>query len=114
MSTNGTGSVDMALLLPSATPKRISKNITIQEPLSRLGRGPGLILLVDSNIELSGTSESLDPPPLQKWAEEGYVVAQVSFSREDWAMPDLAEAIGAIRKLDTYDGNPNLGLISES
>ncbi|KAF2498322.1 carboxymethylenebutenolidase [Lophium mytilinum] len=67
--------------LPSAPPVMISGRILVQPPLSRRGTGPGLILIVDQE-ELQTTllpenTKTLDPPPLKKWAEEGFAVAQV-------------------------------------
>ncbi|KAK8203627.1 carboxymethylenebutenolidase [Phyllosticta capitalensis] len=51
--------------------------ITTQTPLTRRGTGPGLILLVSSSLPLAPSDKTLDPPPLAKWAEEGFCVAQV-------------------------------------
>ena len=62
---------------PAATPIQVTPDITIQPPLSRRGAGPGLILVVSAVLDLGGHDKTLDPPPLQKWAEEGYAVAQI-------------------------------------
>jgi len=67
-STNGH---DAAVSLPSAKAFNISSSITIQPPLSRRGEGPGLLLIVPEDLDLGSSSKTLDPPPLQKWAEEG-------------------------------------------
>ena len=64
--------------LPSALARQVSQNVRIQAPLSRRGFGPALILIVPGRLDLRGSSEFLDPPPLQKWAEEGFVVAQLT------------------------------------
>jgi len=61
---------DATVSLPSAKAFSVSPTITVQPPLSRLGAGPGLILLVPTELDLSPSSKTLDPPPLQKWAEE--------------------------------------------
>lgn len=58
----------MAPALPSAQPITLSVNATLQPPLSRRGHGPGLILLTESSSD-SFKNETLDPLPLQKWAE---------------------------------------------
>ncbi|KAF2682617.1 hypothetical protein K458DRAFT_306646 [Lentithecium fluviatile CBS 122367] len=58
-------------------PQSISPHLTLQPPLSRRGHGPGLILVVDHYAALSASEKSLDPPPLVKWAEEGFAVVQV-------------------------------------
>lgn len=59
-----------------ALPITISPYLTLQTPLSRRGIGPGLILIAEENAPL-GFSDRLDPPPLQKWAEEGFAVVQL-------------------------------------
>ena len=58
-------------------PQRISSHVTLQAPLSRRGRGPGLVLVLDHYAEIGPSEKYLDPPPLQKWAEEGFAVVQV-------------------------------------
>lgn len=58
-------------------PQRISSHIMLQTPLSRRGRGPGLVLVLDHYSEIQPSEKHLDPPPLQKWAEEGFAVVQV-------------------------------------
>lgn len=65
---------------PSPTypsPIVISPHITLQAPLSRRGRGPGLILVLDHYARLEKSHKYLDPLPLQKWAEEGFCVVQL-------------------------------------
>lgn len=56
---------------------QITPEITVQPPLSRRGTGPGLVLIVSSDLELGHHEKTLDPPPLQKWAEESFAVAQI-------------------------------------
>lgn len=115
MSTSGaTISADVPLPLPSAPSIKVSENITLQPALSKLGRGPGLILLVDKSIPLEAVNESLDPAPLQKWAEEGYTVAQIDISDTGNLAADLREAYNALFDLPQYNGNVKFGLISES
>ena len=113
MSAHASAEADVPLPLPSALSQRLTRDITIQPPLSRLGRGPGLVLFVDSTIDTGTPSESLDPPPLQKWAEEGYAVAQIDISRSSTAYEQtLKVAISALKEVSQYDGNPRFGLIS--
>lgn len=59
------------------SPVVISPHITLQAPLSRRGRGPGLILVLDHYARLEKNHKYLDPLPLQKWAEEGFCVVQL-------------------------------------
>ncbi|KAF2200205.1 hypothetical protein GQ43DRAFT_441800 [Delitschia confertaspora ATCC 74209] len=56
----------------------IHLNPTIQPPLSRRGTGPGLVLLVHgASPQSSNWEKTLDPPPVQKWAEEGFAVVEL-------------------------------------
>ncbi|KAG2417898.1 hypothetical protein HFD88_000997 [Aspergillus terreus] len=69
----------MAATLPNAPVISLGDNILVQPPLSRCGHGPGLILIrprIFAACQEQNTS--LDPEPLQKWAEESYAVAQVT------------------------------------
>ncbi|KAF2622795.1 hypothetical protein BU25DRAFT_415040 [Macroventuria anomochaeta] len=59
------------------SPQQISPHLALQPPLSRRGKGPGLILVLDHYALIEASEQHLDPPPLQKWAEEGFAVAQV-------------------------------------
>jgi carboxymethylenebutenolidase len=54
---------------------------------------------VSDSLDLSRHEKTLDPPPLQKWAEEGYAVAQILV--ED-GMSNIEAALGtAIAALET-------------
>jgi len=66
-----------------ASPIHISPSLTIQPPLSRRGTGHPLVLIVDANLDSRPCYDNTpDPPPLQKWAEESYAVAQISVEKE--------------------------------
>ncbi|KAF2132559.1 NTF2-like protein [Dothidotthia symphoricarpi CBS 119687] len=58
-------------------PISISPSLTLQPPLTRRGHGPGLILILDYYAHIEKSERHLDPPPLQKWAEEGFCVVQI-------------------------------------
>ncbi|KAJ1704840.1 LEA domain protein [Aspergillus flavus] len=69
--------------LPSASPVSLGQNILLQPPLSRCGRGPGLIIIRPySYAECQAKNTSLDPEPVQKWAEESYAVVQITLEHE--------------------------------
>ncbi|TDZ87601.1 hypothetical protein C8034_v006687 [Colletotrichum sidae] len=86
--------------------------ITVQPPLSRRGHGPGLLILVERGIDLSKHDKILDPPPAQKWAEEGYAVAQVVV---DAGASDIASllssAIESLKELESCDVEDKFGAI---
>ena len=50
----------------------------LQPPLSRRGRGPGIIIFLPP-VAPSGTARArtLDPEPVHKWAEEGFAVVGI-------------------------------------
>lgn len=82
--------------LPSAKPLQLGTNIVLQPPLSRCGRGPGLILLRPASYaKYKQENTSLDPEPLQKWAEESFAVAQITLdggvSQDSAAMQGLVQ-----------------------
>ncbi|KAJ5567813.1 hypothetical protein N7535_007119 [Penicillium sp. DV-2018c] len=57
----------------------VSPYVTIQPPLSRCGRGPGLLLIrPHCYVKCQERNETLDPEPLKKWAEESFTVAQIT------------------------------------
>jgi carboxymethylenebutenolidase len=58
-------------------PQAETPYLSLQPPLSRRGKGPGLILVLDHYALIERSEKYLDPPPLQKWAEEGFAVVQV-------------------------------------
>ncbi|OHW93606.1 carboxymethylenebutenolidase [Colletotrichum incanum] len=87
--------------------------ITIQPPLSRRGHGPGLLILVEQGINLSKHDKILDPPPAQKWAEEGYAVAQLIVTPGANDVADqVSSAINSLRELDSCDDKERFGVIA--
>ena len=92
-------------------PVEISPSLTLQAPLSRRGHGPGLVLVVDHYAALA-EGESLDPPPLQKWAEEGFAVAQIKVPGkvEDGGEFPLDRAVEALRGLEGCTGVDEKGI----
>ncbi|KAF4345858.1 carboxymethylenebutenolidase [Fusarium beomiforme] len=66
--------------LPATRLHQPAANLTILEPLSRRGSGPGLIILVPETGKAASTTlriEGCVPSPLMKWAEESYTVAEI-------------------------------------
>ncbi|CAP97346.1 Pc22g00580 [Penicillium rubens Wisconsin 54-1255] len=61
----------------------LSPNVTIQPPLSRCGHGPGLILIRPlCYATCQQQNKTLDPEPLKKWAEESFIVAQITLDEK--------------------------------
>lgn len=84
----------------------------LQKPLSRIGHGPGLIIVVEQATTTSRPiSHTLDPLPTQKWAEEGYAVAEIVISGDANLTADINTAIQALKDLPECSGKSGLGLI---
>ncbi|KAF7552889.1 hypothetical protein G7046_g7275 [Stylonectria norvegica] len=101
--------------LPSAPLISLSTNASLQPPLSRRGHGPGIIV-IDPAYELAPfpttepPSETLDPQPQYKWAEEGYAVVRIVIRKDDdrldsdWAVSSgILQATEALNKLEECD-----------
>jgi carboxymethylenebutenolidase len=109
----------------SLRPITIDANVALQEPLTRRGIGPGLLLI--TSAKYSGrkartdgdVQKTLDPEPLQKWAEEGFVVVEVKViddttdaGREAFG-ESLTTALEALKISTAKCTNPHsLGVIS--
>ncbi|CAI7667924.1 unnamed protein product [Penicillium pancosmium] len=90
--------MDITAGLPSAKLVQLGNTgkIVLQPPLSRCGQGPGLILLRPASYAgYQQQNTSLDPEPLQKWAEESFAVAQITLdvdlSGDRAALPHLIQ-----------------------
>lgn len=100
--------------LPCAAAREISTGVLLQPPLSRRGHGPGLIIILPQNLELDENQQTLDPPPLLKWAEEGYAVVKIQLSnRADEQRLSDAIRIGvdALTGLQECDVKDKFGLV---
>ena len=111
--TNGATNGEKQVPLPSAKPFDVSRNVVVQPPLTRRGHGPGLLLLVPAGLDLNGSSKTLDPSPLQKWAEEGFAVAQITLADGEGQkfQGHLKEAIDGLSKQSECDSTDRMGLI---
>ena len=110
--------------LPSAPPKRISPHVTLQPPLTYRGHGPGLIIILPdyNNAFLDESRKTLDPQPIQKFAEEGYAVVEIrvpsaTAEGKDKQLPIrslLKDGVDALLKLKECNPNDKFGLIGLS
>ncbi|CAG1991719.1 unnamed protein product [Fusarium graminearum] len=98
--------------LPQAKPQTVAESITLLPPLSRLGHGPGLVILhPDSDKHL----DIIDgvPSALVKWAEEGYAVVEVQAKAFKTDAGDvLKSALQALRSCDGFVKDNKIGLIA--
>lgn len=112
--------------LPSAPSVPLAPNVSLQPPLSRRGHGPGIII-IDPDYKLPDLpsalppSETIDPPPQYKWAEEGFAVVRVSIRMDagpgGWdvqsALGKATEALGILEECDIKDRFALLGMPSD-
>jgi carboxymethylenebutenolidase len=92
----------------------ISSSVSVVKPLSRLGYGPGIVIFVPAGINLQIHEKTLDPPPLQKWAEEGYACAQVVVEDESALGQSFEDAVQGLTDLKECNPKGKLGVICMS
>ncbi|KAL2827284.1 hypothetical protein BJY01DRAFT_255739 [Aspergillus pseudoustus] len=99
--------------LPDAKPVKLTANLTIHAPLSRQGHGPGVVIIrsaVDPTAK--NEKETLDPEPMQKWAEESFVVAQIQVAEDHATIKeDLLQALGALTAHEACSQKSEYGII---
>ncbi|KAL2816412.1 hypothetical protein BDW59DRAFT_175787 [Aspergillus cavernicola] len=103
--------------LSSAPSVNIAPNTILQPPLSRYGRGPGLLLIRPTGYtECQNNNSSLDPEPLQKWAEESFAVVQITLDAQ-WSDDQASvsglvrDAVDALESLEECDKKDQFGLL---
>ncbi|CRG88991.1 carboxymethylenebutenolidase [Talaromyces islandicus] len=82
-------------------------------PLSRQGHGPGLLIVRAAvTHDQLNTKKTLDPEPLQKWAEESYVVAQLEVSKGHTTVKkELRQALDALENHEKCSKKYSYGII---
>ncbi|KAI9648946.1 hypothetical protein NHQ30_001512 [Ciborinia camelliae] len=99
-------------------PLRLGDRIIIQKPLSRRGKGPGLLILTPGSYVARNDRKTLDPEPWQKWAEEGFVVVNVTIPPDEFEAGQqdlrahLDSALQALKSSPECTDPDKLGLIS--
>jgi len=113
------GSIDTpngkASKTPDAKAYEAGDGLMIQPPLIRRGHGPALIVLIPEGVDTAFHEKTLDPPPLQKWAEEGWAVAQITIADDETSLrhriSDALAALRDIQPLGSCDSTEKTGLI---
>ncbi|KAJ4253309.1 hypothetical protein NW762_010464 [Fusarium torreyae] len=100
--------------LPTPELKVVRPGISLLPPLSRRGRGPGLIVITPDSQDPLKIEDGV-PSVLIKWAEEGYTVVQVESSvfKETNSQPVIREALQALLECDKLDKG-SIGLVAYS
>ena len=99
--------------LPEPHITNISDGIHLLEPLSRRGHGLGLVILTSGNAsaEESISIKNYVPPPLVKWAEEGYAVAQIQQAALSSSSNGLKLAVDALKQCSKRDAG-KIGIVA--
>lgn len=99
--------------LPSPDLTELDEGIHLLKPLSRRGEGPGVILITPDYVGQLTITNGV-PSPILKWAEEGYVVAEVQESalrrRGGQAITMALEAIATCDKCNSR----SVGLVGKT
>ena len=101
--------------LPNAPLVELGNSLTLQPPLSRCGRGPGLIIVRPSSLaDCQNKNNSLDPEPLTKWAEESYSVVQVTVDIRDDVRDLITTGVNALVSREECETKDKFALLSIS
>lgn len=97
--------------LPSPELTEVMPGVSLLQPLSRLGTGPGIILLTHNYEDPLAIVEGV-PSPLVKWAEEGYTVVEIQArALRTGAGHIIKAAVEALRGCDKCEPKDKVGLI---
>jgi hypothetical protein len=91
-------------------------NIKIQKPLTRRANGPGLVIILSEDyvaLEKCDPNKPLDPEPTQKWAEEGFAVAELRIRPPESFEERFAECIQRLRGLPECITPEKFGVMSK-
>ncbi|KAK7214362.1 hypothetical protein V2G26_002365 [Clonostachys chloroleuca] len=101
--------------LPKTSLQPLASGITVVHPLTRRGKGPGLIVIV-SQTGITGQSslaiENGVPCPVMKWAEEGFTAVEITAAALDHVTNALDIALDGLRKSHTIDPKGLVGLVA--
>lgn len=109
---------DEQATLPTAELVKIDSHISLLPPLSRRGYGPGLIIVLpeDAPTYTDGGTVCEDgiPPPLLKWAEEGFAVLEIREAalRDTDSMQNVVDkAVAALEQCKQCRSDGGIGMI---
>lgn len=99
--------------LPSPELTKVAPGVSLLRPLSRLGSGPGLIILTHDYEDSLAIKEGV-PSPLVKWAEEGYAVVEIQATALGTAKTDIIKsAIQTLGDCNKCQPKDKIGLVGE-
>lgn len=99
--------------LPSPEPTEIMPGMCLLRPLSRLGTGPGIVILTHDYKDSLAIKEGV-PSPLVKWAEEGYAVIEIQATALNAGKGDIIKsAVDVLRSCDKCEPKDKIGLVGQ-
>lgn len=100
--------------LPSPVLTAVLPGVSLLQPLSRRGTGPGMIVLAaDYGGDSLAITEGV-PSPLVKWAEEGYTVVEIKAEALKAGGSDpIRSAIETLYECDVCEPKDKIGLTGE-
>ncbi|KIX00867.1 uncharacterized protein Z518_09932 [Rhinocladiella mackenziei CBS 650.93] len=111
-------STEEPCILPTADISSLGEHISLLPPLSRRGYGPGLILILPewtpTYSQGGAVCEDGVPPPLLKWAEEGFAVVEIrepAFKEQSVEKEVLEKAVTALEACEQCRAEGGIGLI---
>lgn len=91
--------------LPEPRRTEISTGVSLLQPLSRRGTGPGIVLVVPDSTSDNLTIKDGVPSPLIKWAEESYTVVEIQERALKAAGVNLPDVLQKAVKAIVDEGN---------
>lgn len=99
--------------LPSPEPTEVMPGVSLLRPLSRLGTGPGMIILTH-DYQASLAIKDGVPSPLVKWAEEGYAVIEIQATAISTGKDNIIKsALEVLRDCNKCEPKDKVGLVGQ-
>ncbi|SPO05421.1 related to dienelactone hydrolase and related enzymes [Cephalotrichum gorgonifer] len=102
--------------LPDTRLEQVAQGITLAHPLSRRGYGPGFLVVVPTTGTTSSDALRIErgiPSPLMKWAEESFVVVEITEAALDAVADPIGVALAALAACaSTKPEDSGVGLIA--
>jgi carboxymethylenebutenolidase len=96
--------------LPTTNLTSVSSGVSLLPPLSRIGTGPGIIILTPDSEENLVIKDGV-PSPLRKWGEEGYTVVEIQEKAIKSNKDVLKNAIVALSQCEKCEPKGVVGLV---
>lgn len=99
--------------LPSPELTEVMTGVSLLRPLSRRGKGPGIIILTSDYPDPLAIREGV-PSPLLKWAEEGYTVVEIQARALTTGKGHLIKsAVETLEGCESCEPKDKIGLIGQ-